>query len=319
MLRRSVLRLTIFGLIIGIFTVVGLVTYATVVEAHGVGGTSLAALLSAQRQSPALWSLDAAAVYAFLLSTLHYSSHVHTRIASDETTKLRHNHQAQLEAMIANAERFGEVNSAQSDRIVAQEEQITTQLAQIAAHEQNVTALCDRIAALESDLDLRTVQCMEQADRIAAQENQIDDQLQQIAVQTANVADLTAQIAVQTATIADLTAQVAALQTELDANRTAMEGEARRLTEQAFRALTDQVELNTRQLDTANRMLQYHQVELQQLQNELRAAHSGSGTPQGGASATRQIGSGNTAIPPGLDKKADGSTSNPRSSWQRKL
>lgn len=70
------------------------------------------------------------------------------------------------------------------------------------------------------------------------------------------------------------------LQQELNARREAFETEARRLTEQAFHALSGQVDANTRQLDAVNLALQYHRAQLQQVNQGVRLLKSGSEAPR---------------------------------------
>lgn len=62
---------------------------------------------------------------------------------------------------------------------------------------------------------------------------------------------------------------------EAQSGKEAFEAEARRLTEQAFRALSGQVEAQARQLDAVNLALQYHRAELTHLRHTVREAPSG--------------------------------------------
>jgi hypothetical protein len=89
-----------------------------------------------------------------------------------------------------------------------------------------------------------------------------------------------AEIVAQQERIQGLTAQTASLRAEIDARQEAFEVEARRLTEQAFRALSGQVDANARQLDAVNLALSYHRSELQLLRRSQREIDSGSETEQ---------------------------------------
>ncbi len=66
-------------------------------------------------------------------------------------------------------------------------------------------------------------------------------------------------------------AMIASLEREIEVEQRNFEAEARRLTEQAFRAMHGQVEANARQLDAMNMALQYHRAELTQLRHSVRA------------------------------------------------
>jgi hypothetical protein len=68
--------------------------------------------------------------------------------------------------------------------------------------------------------------------------------------------------------------QIASLEAAASARQEALEEEARRLTEQAFRALHGQVEANARQLDAVNMALQYQRGELRELRHGFRTLQS---------------------------------------------
>ncbi len=60
------------------------------------------------------------------------------------------------------------------------------------------------------------------------------------------------------------------LKAEVATRQATLEDEVRHLTEQAFRTLSGQVEVNTRQLTAVNLALQHHRAEIQQLRQVLR-------------------------------------------------
>jgi hypothetical protein len=203
-------RSTALILILGILGVCGLVVYATIAQSGGNGAAE--AWLAAQRQTPALWALDAAALYTLLLSVSYSGQAGRLQSRSTQVERLHDEHRAQLEAMLANTEKLEEISARQED-------QIATQVEKIASQEEAIRILSEQAA-------------------VSQQEN-------------------------------------ANLNAEIDARQEAFETEARRLTEQAFRALSGQVDANARQLDAVNLALQYHRAEIRQLRHGLRAVQPG--------------------------------------------
>lgn len=88
--------------------------------------------------------------------------------------------------------------------------------------------------------------------------------------------ELTAQAEELEKTNAAYAEQATSLNEEKKALQSTFEAEARRLTEQAFRALQGQVDANTRQMEAINLALQYHRGELKELRHNLRHVHPSS-------------------------------------------
>jgi hypothetical protein len=79
----------------------------------------------------------------------------------------------------------------------------------------------------------------------------------------------------------DYEQQIVALEEASAARQEAFETEARRLTEQAFRALQGQVEAHTRQLEAVTMAMQYHRAEIKQIRHSLGAVQPGDELPVG--------------------------------------
>jgi len=74
--------------------------------------------------------------------------------------------------------------------------------------------------------------------------------------------------------------RIADLEEAGEARQESFQSEARRLTEQAFHALSGQVDANARQLDAVNMAMQYQRAELKELRANLRAVSLSASIPQ---------------------------------------
>lgn len=84
-------------------------------------------------------------------------------------------------------------------------------------------------------------------------------------------AEQTEELVVLEQTVADLKAQLANLQAEVGPRQPMPEQEPRSFAEQAFAALSGQVEANNRQMEAVNLAMQYQRAEMKNLRQGLRA------------------------------------------------